>query len=104
MHERRDEGSDADDDSGSTKTALSGFCVCGRYGCGKKSLNYTVLLLHEAMNTLALSANGITKRQEESLGSLVNKFLIQEEKNENFDTAFLNHAGAKLSVFPCYCF
>ena len=69
----------------------------------KKSLNYTVLLLHEAMNTLALSANGITKRQEESLGSLVNKFLIQEEKNGNFDTAFLNHAGAKLSVFPCYC-
>ena len=51
------------------KMALSGFCVCGRYGKGNgtnaaKSLNYTLLQAAlAAMNALALYANGITKRE-----------------------------------------
>ena len=55
-----------------TKTALSGFVFAAAGDTdAAKSLNYT--LLHEAMNTLALNTNGITKR----VPSLLNKFLMQ---------------------------
>ena len=64
MHKSRDDATQTTAEVRTTKTALSGFCVCGRE---IRSLNYT--LLHAAMNTLALGANGITKREEESLGS-----------------------------------
>ena len=66
MHESRDDATPTTAEVlQTTKTALSGFCVCGRE---IRSLNYT--LLHDAaMNTLALGANGITKREEESLVS-----------------------------------
>ena len=64
MHESRDDATPTTAEVRTTKTALSGFCVCGRYETNAaKSLNYTPL--HAAMNTLALDANGITKREEE---------------------------------------